>query len=303
MTQGPILVTGASGLIGSVLCDALADAGETVRAFDLRAWGAAKGDVRDADALRDAVYGCRGVVHLAAVSRVLAAERAPEQCWNTNVGGLVNLLGALRSQSSPPWLVSASSREVYGNQARLPVAEDAMLQPINTYAHSKVVGERLVAQAAAGGLRAMTVRFSNVYGRSNDYPDRVVPAFVRAALQREPLQVHGGHQRFDFTQVDDVVRGVVQLVAKLDSNTTLPPALHFVGGRALSLEQLALLIRRLCDSESPILNTRASGLHVSQFVGCGRLARDWLGWSAQTSVEAGISALAQDFSQAVQVHA
>jgi UDP-glucose 4-epimerase len=295
MTGGPVLVTGANGLIGATLVQALTNAGTEVRVLDLRAQGEGFGDVRDLASLQPVVAECRGIVHLAAVSRVVDAELSPERCWATNVLGLLNLLSVIRAQRRPPWLVFASSREVYGNQTRLPVAEDAAVQPINTYATSKVIGERLIASAVEQGLRAMTVRFSNVYGRTDDYADRVIPAFVRAALAEQPLHVRGGHQSFDFTQVDDVVRGLAELVQVMNAAVPLPPALHFVGGRPMSLARLALLVKSICNSRSMLIEEPASGLHVSSFVGCGRLAREWLGWSAQTSVETGVAALMRDF--------
>ena len=68
--------------------------------------------------------GVDGVIHLAAVSRVVWGQKNPELCWETNVTGVQNVLDAAREASSRPWVISASSREVYGEAEHLPVSED-----------------------------------------------------------------------------------------------------------------------------------------------------------------------------------
>ena len=177
-----ILITGSEGLIGSALRASLEARGTQVVGLDLLGTAREEGDVRSLRRVRDAIAGCLGVVHLAAVSRVVWGERAPGDCWNTNVGGVRNVLEAAHERTPRPWLLFASSREVYGQPRRLPAREDVPLHPVNVYGRSKVEGERLVVGANARGLRAATVRLSNVYGSTRDHADRVIPAFVRAAI-------------------------------------------------------------------------------------------------------------------------
>ena len=101
--------------------------------IDLLECGDNHGDVRDPRQVHAAVDGCGGVIHLAAVSRVATAQRDPGLCEATNVGGLSNVLQAAASSSRQPWVVFASSREVYGQPEQLPVREDSPLQPMNVY--------------------------------------------------------------------------------------------------------------------------------------------------------------------------
>jgi UDP-glucose 4-epimerase len=291
---GRILVTGSAGLIGAALSPALAAAGYQVVPFDLRGTGPGWGDVRNPVAVSAAVEGCRGVVHLAAVSRVLAAERDPAACWETNVVGLDHVLRAALAQRARPWVISASSREVYGNPARLPADETSPLQPINTYAHSKVAGELRVRDAVAAGLRAITVRFSNVFGSADDYPDRVVPAFAWAAATGGVLRVRGPSQRLDFTCLDDVTAGVLRLARVMDAGAAIPDAVHLVGERALSLEELAAMAVGMGSAGCRVVAEPGTGVHVSQFLGCGRRARQLLGWTPRISVEAGLARLIAD---------
>ena len=100
--DGPILITGSEGLVGRALRAALSACGADVVGLDLRGPCGEDGDVRDAQRVRDAVAGCRGIVHLAAVSRVVRGERDPQGCREVNVGGLRNVLeGALGPTRRP----------------------------------------------------------------------------------------------------------------------------------------------------------------------------------------------------------
>ncbi len=295
MKRLQILITGSAGLVGAALCEALVLAGHRVVGLDLLAIGAEKGDVRDPARVRKALQGCDGAVHLAGVSRVVSGERDPELCWDTNVHGLANLIGALEQHVFPPWLIFASSREVYGDAECLPVTEDASLRPVNVYARSKVEGEMLVAQAAGRGLRTSIVRLSNVYGRVKDYPDRVVPAFARAAALGTTMRVEGGDNTFDFTHIEDVVLGLLRVIERLapDSAASLPP-IHFVTGQPFSLAQLAALAHELGDGRSLVLNAPSRCFDVAKFYGCWSRAHALLGWMPRISVAVGLARLIDD---------
>jgi len=143
-----VLVTGSCGLIGSAMRRALGAAGFAVRGFDVAASRPGdRGDVRDRKPVREAVAPCVGVLHLAAVSRVLWGERRPEECWTTNVEGTRNVLEAAAASRHRPWVVVASSREVYGQVDTQPVAEDAPRRPVNVYGRSKAAAEDLTRAA------------------------------------------------------------------------------------------------------------------------------------------------------------
>lgn len=104
-----------------------------------------------------------------------------------------------------------------------PADEETPLRPVNVYAHSKVAGEQLIAEARDRGLRACVIRLSNVYGSTQDHPDRVVPAFARAALLGQPLRIDGCDHTFDFTHISDVVHGIAALVELLVRGIAPPP--------------------------------------------------------------------------------
>jgi nucleoside-diphosphate-sugar epimerase len=290
-TRAPILVTGHLGLVGRALMRALRAAGHPVRGLDLRAAGEAGGDVRDRAAVERALRHCAGVVHLAAVSRVIDGERDPALCRAVNVEGTRTLVEAALACPEPPWIVYASSREVYGQAASLPVTEDAPLSPVNAYGRSKRDAEALVA---AAGLPAAIVRFSNVYGCVRDHADRVVPAFARNAALGLPLRVDGTGNTFDFTHVSDTVAGVMAVVGRLQSGAALPPV-HFVTGRATTLGELARLAVELAGSASPVREAPPRDFDVHAFRGDPSRAARVLGWSARVGLREGLARLVRDF--------
>lgn len=295
-----ILVTGSSGLVGTALTSALQAKGADVVCFDVRARGRAWGDVRNRDHLHEVIARVDGIVHLAAVSRVIWGERDPALCWATNVDGLRNVIEAAAASVRAPWLIFASSREVYGQPDRLPADEDCPLHPINVYGRSKVEGERLVEQARTR-LRACTVRLSNVFGSTADHADRVVPAFARAAALGQELRVDGFDHTFDFTHIDDVTRGIVALAELLAAGNPLPPPIQFVTGRATTLGELATLAIRFGQPGSRIRAAASRDFDVARFVGTSARAKALLGWRPLVRLEEGVARLVCAFGEEHQL--
>lgn len=285
-----ILITGGAGSIGTALRRGLERKGTEVVVLDSEGSGEGRGDVRDDPSVRRALRGCSGVIHLAAVSRVAWAEDDSGRCHSINVGGTRTVLGAACEAAHRPWVLFASSREVYGEPDRIPVSESTPIHPINAYGRSKADGESLVADAVHGGLRASVVRLSNVYGGVQDHADRVVPSFVRAAVRKAPLDVAGTQRVFDFTHVDDVVRGLCSVVELLEAGEA-PPPIHLVTGAAVSLGDLARMVVEAAGSESVIRERPTPSFDVSRFVGDPRRARAILGWEAQIAVRDGLERL------------
>lgn len=290
-----VLLTGSEGLIGKALRAYLEARGSIVVGLDLVAHGSERGDVRDPQRMAQAVAGVHGVVHLAAVSRVVWAETDPGLCWSTNVVGLRNLIARLGECESPPWLVFASSREVHGQPALLPATEDTPLAPLNAYGRSKVEGERLVMEAGQSNLRTAVVRLSNVYGRADDHADRVVPAFARAAVTGGTLRVDGSNNQFDFTHIDDAVRGIVALVEVLEGSAASLPPVQLCTGEPTSLGELASMASESSGGKVCIVEAAPRDYDVSVYYGDPARARELLGWAACVSIREGLTRLMEAF--------
>jgi len=293
-----ILITGSVGLIGATLTRYFADHDVAVIGVDLRSTvDSERIDISDVERIRSLLPSVTGIVHLAAVSRVIDGERDPTRCWDVNVESTRKLLEAAVRSSKRPWFIYASSREVYGMQPTQPVAEDAPLQPVNVYARSKVAAEMLVGEARQAGLATAILRFASVYGRIDDHRDRVVPAFVAAAVAGGVLRVDGKDCAFDVNHVDDVVRGIASVAELLDGGERLLPPLHFVSGRSTGLLELAEICCRIGGRGARIVEAPSRDFDVHRFVGDPRRAREVLGWESTIDLETGLTRLAADFAR------
>lgn len=289
-------MTGSEGLVGRRLVAALAARGDVAVPFDIRRAGSAGvEDICDPDALAAALADADGVIHLAAISRVAWGEERPDICERVNVAGTATLLAAMASSQRKPWLVFASSREVYGDAPLLPVDEDAAVAPINAYGKSKAEGERLVTLARAqDGLRSAIVRLSSVYGTTDDHHDRVIPALLWRALQGETLRLTGADNRFDFVHVDDSVDGLLRAADLLAGGASTLPTVHLATGVGTSLGMLAEQAIATTGSASTIEFMPPRPFDVGGFVGSVDRARETLRWAAATALADGMAALAAD---------
>lgn len=283
-----ILVTGSCGLVGRHLCARLAASGRDVLEFDVRRSRAE--DVRNVRALEGALDGVEGVIHLAAVSRVAWAERDPGWCQAVNVDALDALAQLCAKAPFPPWVIFASSREVYGRVTAMPVPESAAIRPMNVYGRSKAAGERILYAVRDRGVVANVCRLSNVFGCTQDHADRVVMAFAKAAALGGTMSVEGRRHMFDFTAVADVVDGLIRMIDATARGTLLPP-IHFVSGRGTTLQSLAETLQGYALHRVEIVETPARDFDVDGFVGDPSRAWELLGWRTTTDLHQALQRL------------
>ena len=173
-----ILVTGATGKIGSRLVKRLAQRGNRVRALARDATRAVdvlgdgvelfKGDLLDADSLAAAVRGIEAVVHCAAFFRGATAEQAHA----TNDVGTQQLANAARAASVKRF-VFTSTGLVYGPNGGRPAREDDPCKPVDAYPISKLAAERFLLATADFDVRILRLPF--VYGDGDPHIEEVVP--------------------------------------------------------------------------------------------------------------------------------
>ena len=285
-----VLVTGSRGLVGTALLKLLKAQFE-LKGMDLR--NGTHEDVR----LSIPLTGIEGIVHLAAVSRVIHAEQDPALCVETNVKALKSILANALDQRTRPWMIFVSSREVYGDATSLPANEDTSFSPKNVYARSKVEGENLCQAARDSGLTINIARLSSVYGSTDDHADRVAPCFARAAAFGENITIEGDDHIFDFTHVADVAKGL-QLLTTATSKKELFPPIHFVSGHGTLLEELAQMSAQLAPTVIEIKTSGPRPYGVNRFFGDPARARALLGWNAQIELSAGFTELVNEFRKA-----
>lgn len=221
-----LLLTGGCGFIGTNLVAKLADHSNIeVRVFDNESMGRREhlpdhkgefiqGDVRDLTAVMAAVEGVDAVVHLAADTRVMDSISDPAFNFAVNVVGGFNLLEAMRAQGVRR-LVNASTGGAIIGEVEPPVHEEMVARPLSPYGAAKLMMEGYCsAYAASYGWRALSLRFSNVYGPRSFHKGSVVAAFFKEILRGSPLVVYGdGDQTRDFVFVEDLCDGILRGVA------------------------------------------------------------------------------------------
>jgi GDP-4-dehydro-6-deoxy-D-mannose reductase len=224
-----VLITGASGFVGGWLAGACAQRGDDV--LGLSRSGTLEGargrgvalDLADAPALTRllAQFEPTVIFHLAALTHVGRSWHNPARTFDSNVNGSVNLLEAVRVAVPKARVVWASSGEVYGSDATLPVTEDAPLRPASPYAVSKVAGDLLAGlYSDAHGLNIVRAR-AFAHGGPGQHQIFLVSNIARQAARARrdgahSLRITTGNPgtRRDFTDVRDVVRAYLMLTER-----------------------------------------------------------------------------------------
>jgi UDP-glucose 4-epimerase len=222
MTRKNYLVTGGAGFIGSHISERLVRDGQQVRVFDDFSAGKAenlqsfqdglqviRGDVRDSEALAEAMKDVEVVFHQAALGSVPRSVADPLTTHEVNITGTLNVLLAARD-AGVRRVVFASSSSVYGETLELPKHEKMQPQPLSPYALSKLAGEYYIQVfKQVYGLEAVALRYFNIFGPRQDPESHyaaVIPRFAAALLGGERPTIYGdGLQSRDFTYVENVV--------------------------------------------------------------------------------------------------
>ncbi len=281
------LVTGGCGFIGSHLCEALVARGHQLRVLDDLSTGSEQnlvpgaelvvGDVADAALLRAAMEGVDGCFHLAAIASV---ERGVQDWLGThraNLTGSIAVLDAARPRRVP--VVYASSAAVYGDQATLPIAEDAPRRPLSAYGADKLGCEQhALVGGLVHGIPTFGLRFFNVFGPRQDPRSPysgVISIFCDRLSRGEGVDVFGdGGQTRDFVFVADVVAA---LIAGLGAASPEAPVANVCTGRPTSVRLLAETIAGLCGVAPALRERPARAGEIRHSLGDPALSRRLLG--------------------------
>jgi UDP-glucose 4-epimerase len=320
-----ILITGGAGFIGSHFTERLLAEGWRVTVLDDLSTGTlsnlaggrnsprlevVEGTILDTWLVRRLVQSSEVVVHLAAAVGVRYILENPLTTIRTNVEGTDNVLKAAAQFGRKTLLASTS--EVYGMNPTQPLCEDAdsVLGPSSvsrwSYATAKKLDEFLaLAYARSKRLPVVILRFFNIAGpRQSGRYGMVLPNFVRAAVETEPLRVFGdGQQSRNFTYIDDCVEALVRLLRCPDAEGE---AVNIGGTEEISIAGLAQRVLQVTGAPGPIVFVPYEEAYSGQGfedmrrrVPCLCKIRRLTGWSPVTDLNEMIRATA-DYERRLQ---
>ena len=311
------LVTGGAGFIGSHLCDALLERGDSIVVLDNLSTGNKKniehlvgnpsfelieGSILDVEIVDKAVASVDHVLHLAAAVGVFTIVDKPLESLTTNLRGTENILEAAHKHQKE--VLIASSSEIYGKNSGEALNEESdriVGSPLKSrwsYSEAKAIDESMAFfYYQEKKLAIRIVRFFNTVGpRQVGHYGMVVPRFVSAALKNEPLTVYGtGSQSRCFCHVKDAVAGVL---AVIDSNATLGEVFNIGNDEEITIEDLAHEVIELTGSTSAIEKVLYEKAYAPGFEDMQRRIPDIgkikrvVGWAPKLSLDSIITDIA-----------
>jgi UDP-glucose 4-epimerase len=316
-----VLVTGGAGFIGSHLSERLVAEGHEVTVLDNFSTGSRdnlrslfnnrqvniiEGSILDSSLLNKVVKKNDYIFHLAAAVGVFNIVNNPLSSLLTNIRGTENVLENALQKNTPVFL--ASSSEVYGKNTSdsLSESDDRILgSPVTlrwSYSEAKAIDESLAyAYFIEKKMETRIVRFFNTVGpRQLGAYGMVVPRFVRAALNNEPLMIYGtGNQTRCFGHVYDAVEAVLKIAFSRD---TIGKVVNIGNDYEISINSLAEKIISETNSKSAIVHVPYEEAYGSGFEDMERrvpnieLINRLVGWRPERDLSTMIRDIAKEMT-------
>ncbi len=304
-----VLVTGATGIIGSWVSRDLVERGAYVVAFVLDAnpqsalyrsgtihqVNVVNGMLEDFRAVERAIVGhdIDTVIHLAAQAIVSVAHRSPLATFETNIRGTWNVLEACRLHADlVKHVVVASSDKAYGDPERLPYTEEMPLKGQHPYEVSKSCAD-MIAQSYnhTYHLPVTIARCGNIYGGGDLNWNRIVPGTILSLYRRKsPLIRSDGQYVRDYLYVKDASRAYLTLAEHLDSPQVRGESFNFSTESQVTVLEIVNKIRQLmkCEHIQPTVLNEANGELRTQYLSSAKAARV-LKWKPAYTLEEGLA--------------
>lgn len=301
-----VLVTGATGFIGSRLTERLVALGADVRAlvhYNSRSdYGLLEllptevrdaleifpGDLKDGDGVRKAVKGCDAVFHLGALIAIPYSYRNPFDFVQANVVGTANVLNACLEYGTSR-IVHTSTSETYGTAQYQPIDEKHPLVGQSPYSASKIGADKLAESYwLSFDLPVATIRPFNTYGPGQS-ARAVIPTIVSQALVGDTIRIGSTDPKRDFNYVDDSVAG---FLAVAENDAALGEVINVGSGRTVSIAEVIEEVGRITDKalrvETDPARIRPGKSEVGLLLADTRKAEALLGWRPEVPLEEGL---------------
>lgn len=273
-----VLVTGATGFIGSRLCTVLEQKG-----FHVLKHSSRNGDIADPSSLDQfRKQSLHHVFHCAARTFVPRSWERPLDFITTNVTGTGTVLELCRQRSVSLTYVSAY---VYGSEVINPITEDAVPRPNNPYALSKRMAEELCEfYAKFMNVNVNIVRPFNVYGPGQPV-EFLIPFVIKQVKEGKQVEVKDLFPKRDYIYIDDVVECIVKAMEH--------PGFRIYNagtGRSYSVKEVIDIVMEIAGKEFPVLSQQTERSNeISDTVASIHQAEKFLEWKPKVDLRSGIS--------------
>ncbi len=301
-----VLVTGASGFIGSHLVESLVALGAQVRAFaqynsqnsagllDTLPAEVGKeievvwGDVKEMESVKKAADGRAVIFHLASLVGIPYSYLHPQEVVMTNTIGTLNILICARENGVEKMVITSTS-EVYGTARYVPIDENHPLQGQSPYSASKIAADKLAESFfCAYNLPVATCRPFNTYGPRQSMR-AVIPTIITQALTKKEIHLGSVTPTRDLNYVLDTVSGFVRIA---ESPRSVGEVINIGTGFEISIGELAAKICSLLGKDLPVVSDekrlRPARSEVNRLFADNRKARELLDWRPQVTLDEGL---------------
>lgn len=302
-----VLVTGGAGYIGAHVAAELLKSGYGIRIYDDFSNGLHRrvdgkfrdivdGDMLDRVKLLAALEGIDAVIHLAAKKSVEESVKDPLKYYENNVGGSLNLLGAMAAKGVKQ-LVYSSSAAVYSPNDKEAVLEDDPTAPLSPYGASKLLAEQLISSVgSAEQISNISLRYFNVIGSNiaefgDNSKDNLVPKVFLALKNGKRPQIYGsdyptsdGTCIRDYIHVQDLALAHLAALKKVESGYV--SQVYNVGsGKGYSVKEMMDQISKSIGRDiNPEVSQARAGDSPKLIASIDKI-KEQLGWSPKASLE------------------
>jgi UDP-glucose 4-epimerase len=250
-------------------------------------------DVRDEHSMKYLVKSHQIFFNLAGQTSHLDSMTDPYNDLDINCRAQLSMLEACRKENPSIRIVFASTRQIYGAAASLPVDERHPPQPVDVNGINKMAGEWYhMLYSRAYGIPIAALRLTNTYGpgmRVKDARQTFLGVWIRRILKREPIEVWGtGEQLRDFTFVDDAVDAFLRAAT---SDRSHGKVFNLGGDERISLRELAALLVELAGGGEVRLvpfPTERKVIDIGDYYGDYTQIRETLGWTPKVALRDGL---------------
>ena len=302
-----VLVTGGAGYIGAHVAAELLKSGYSIRIYDDFSNGLHRrvdgkfrdivdGDMLDRVKLLAALDGIDAVIHLAAKKSVEESVKDPLKYYENNVGGTLNLLGAMAAKGVKQ-LVYSSSAAVYSPNDKEAVFEDDPTAPLSPYGASKLLAEQLISSVgSAEQISNISLRYFNVVGSNlaefgDNSKDNLVPKVFLALKNGKRPQIYGsdyptpdGTCIRDYIHVQDLALAHLAALKKVESGY-ISQVYNVGSGKGYSVKEMMDQISKSLGRDiNPEVSQARAGDSPKLIASIDKI-KEQLGWSPKASLE------------------